>query len=256
MPQPKSPHHALAWRRPRGVSFPRLIEQAIARLQGAIEQPNSAIHRALAAVVPVFRADGQTRRRRLRRDGAQNLVTLLSALLANADLQRGLVAAPVADGGRWQRRTWADMDWRAFGPVVPEERSARRTERHARTAIDAGWIRVMPWKTTNADGEWRSLPGLKFVTDKLWRLLGLFEQVRAARKHRDRQRGQDRVRQLIQPAGGPPALAEGRGLPLPAARSQAASHEPRPPPSHAGPAVVGDVARAEIAKLKKRFGMA
>jgi len=253
MPLKGSEHRAIAWRRPRGVSFPRLIELAISRLQQAASQPHSALARALASAVPVHRADGQARRRRLRRDGAANLVTLLSAMLANADLQRGLVAAPVADGGRWERRTWADLDWRAYGPEVPDERSTRRTERHARTAIEAGWIQVVQWRKRNQEGEWRSMPGLKLVSDKLWRLLGLYEQLKTSRKQRDRQRGQDRVRQFtgqVAPAG--QARTSARSRPVPAVPAPART-QPRPPPD-GGPRAPDEVAQAYLAKIAKMLG--
>jgi hypothetical protein len=144
------------------------------------------------------------------------------------------------------------LDWRAYGPEVPDERSARRTERHARTAIEAGWIRVMPWRTVNREGEWRSLPGLKFVTDKLWRLLGLYDQLKAARKYRDRQRAQDRVRQLT----GQVAVPSQAPLPSrPTTIARTSTHaEVRPPPRQVGSQAVSEVGLAEIAKIKKLLG--
>ncbi len=203
----KSPYRTLDWRRPSGVSFPRLIEQGLARLKDARERPSSPIAKAMASAVPVFRPDGQARQRRLRSDGVANLVALLCASMATADLKGGLIATPVADGGGWDRKTWAELDFRAFGPEVPDERSLRRTERHARSALAAGWLRIVPWKMVAEDGQWRSLPGLKFVTDKLWRLLGLYDQVKAARRERDRQKGRDRLAQV---AGLDTARAPGR----------------------------------------------
>ena len=247
-----SKKHTLKWQRPHGMSFPKLIEMGISRLQSVQDRPRSMLALALADAVPVYRADQQSRRRRLRSDGRQNLITLLTCLLTNADLKSGLVAKPVADSTKWERHGWSAIDFRAYGELVANERSIRRTERHAREAIDAGWLQTQPWKTTNANGDWRSLPGLKTVTDKLWKLLGLYAQLKTARRQRDRERNKDRLKRLALLDGAhkkpsrqckPKRVAQPSAVPIPLNK--------HPPPSD--PA--SPIALAELAKIKKLFSI-
>lgn len=260
MPKAKSPYHALDWRHPAGMSFPRVLEQGLARLGTAADMPSGPIYQALAAAAPVYRQDGEGRRRRLRRDGARNLMALLSACLASADLTKGLIATPIVDpatGKRlWGRRTWPDIDGLAYGPLVVDERSGRRTERHARTAVAAGLIRSIPWRTREASGEWSSEPGIKLVTDELWRLLGLLDQVRALRRQRKRQAGQQRMAELAaqvptsDPRRNRPAKPPAAPAPVPAA----AAHVQRGPPDPAEAEHRRDVALRELEKMQKVLG--
>ncbi|MBS0212567.1 MAG: hypothetical protein JSR26_05215 [Proteobacteria bacterium] len=249
MPQASSPYHALPWQRPAGQTWIAPVERAIEKLARAQEGQFPALRQAIAGKqVPVFRADGVARRRGLRSDGLTNLITLMTTLVAYSDLRSGLVAAPVDDRARWERKTWGQVDWRAYGELVPDERSQRRTERWARVLVDLGYIRTVEWKKPTKDGDWRSLPGLKFVTMKFWKLIGMAGAIAAIRRQHDRQRGQERVAQFDRQFGRRKQPAKATPAAVPATP---AAHPPERPPSQAGPPASAEVAQANIREILK-----
>lgn len=239
---------AIRWKHPRRT-YPTVIELGLSRLTAAIDKPNSAQWKALFGGAPV---PGKERERRKRSDGATNVVSVMATMIASADLVRGLVATPAADG--WDRKTWYDVDALAFGPLVPGERGLRRTERAAAELEAQGFIRSIPWRVITSEGV-RAVPGLKFITDKLWKALGLWDAVRSERRRR-RQRQADTKKAELDAAIGASVKRHPRAPQEAAPR--AAPHSitvpARPPPSQAGPKAVGELAAAEIAKLKKILG--
>jgi len=186
-----SAYRALAWQRPKGRRFIEPIERAIALVGDALAGTESVIYQALFAASPLFRAGGAERRtRKMRSDGEINMAALLQALLASADLCSGMLAAPRGDGP-WQKHEWGRLDWRAYGGIVPRERSFRRCQRHARELAALGMIEVHEIHATNARGQVRSEIAFKRVTMKLFELLGLGSAVKRARRERDRKKGED-----------------------------------------------------------------
>jgi hypothetical protein len=175
-----SAKRCLQWKRPKGLAFPQIIETAIYRLNEAFDKRKGALYKELTEEMPVFNgAVNSPRIRALRSDGAANFCALLTTLIASASLQTGYIARPV--GGRWERKTWADLDGLAYGPRTQGERSFRRTERHARALVDLGLITVRELRIKRGD-TYESLAAVKRTSLKLWRLLGLEKAVLAASK--------------------------------------------------------------------------
>jgi|GEM_PF-4617486 len=238
---------ALRWKHPSQVRYPNVIELGLSRAVAALDKPQGPQFRAIFGEAPV---PGKDRERRKRIDGATNVVTLICTLIASADISRGLVATPAGD--HWKRKTWSDVDTLGFGAPVPGERSIKRTERAAAELEAQGFIRTDPWKVPTEQG-FRSLPGLKFVTDKLWKALGLLDAVRSERRRRSQRKGEERLKALGVDVGKtrppaekkiPPALPVDRpSVPLPS-----------PPATRAGPTTASDAAAAAFAALKKHFG--
>lgn len=183
---------SLAWKHPPKRRYPLAIETAVARVSAATSAPHSARYLELFGDAPV---PGKERERAKRSDGAMNVGTLLQTMIASADIPSGYVATPIGDR-RWKRKTYYDLDGLAFGEQVPDERSFRRTERAAAQLVAMKLIRSVPWRVHTAAGI-RSTAGAKFITDKCWRMLGVLHLVREERRRRERQKGQERVAQLI-----------------------------------------------------------
>lgn len=238
---------AVRWKHPSQVRYPNVIELGVSRAVAALDKPQGPQFRAIFGEAPV---PGKDRERRKRIDGATNVVTLICTLLASADISRGLVATPAGD--HWKRKTWSDVDTLGFGTPVPGERSIKRTERAAAELEAQGFIRTDPWKVSTDQG-FRSLPGLKFVTDKLWKALGLLDAVRSERRRRSQRKGEDRLKALGVGSSKPRPPVERKMPPaLPGVRPVAPL--PSPPATRAGPTTAGDAAAAAIAELKKHFG--
>lgn len=207
-----SPLRALRWKRPKlpnGRAYPAVLEQGLERLQAQFEKRGGALFDA-AARSPVWTGELRDtghrkirteakRRRRLRSDGATNFCAFLQALVAAADVSGGYLGRPGEQG--WDRHTFERIDHYAFGEQVPCERSLRRTERMARLAKSLGLLEVRELKVLQQDGEWRSVPAIKFVTDKLWDMLGLTGLLRAERSRRKREKGIERARVLVSAIG-------------------------------------------------------
>lgn len=117
-------------------------------------------------------------------DGAENLITFLQSMVLYTDVATGYVAKPVGHAPRiWQRKSLEDLDMLAFGAPIADLRSFRRSERAARELVEMGYMDRQEWKKLTHDG-WRSKPGLKWLTDKLWRVLGILDAVTKERKKR------------------------------------------------------------------------
>jgi hypothetical protein len=245
---------AIRWKHPRR-NYPTVIEMALAKIAAAPDKPRSAQWLALFGDAPITRkdADGQAvgRRRRKRIDGAINVASVLSTLIAAADIARGLVATPAGD--KWQRKSWSDIDALAFGPLVVDQRSKRRTERAAAELESQGFIRSIPWRVITAEGV-RGVPGLKFITDKLWKALGLWGAVQSERRRRKQKEGDAKKAQIEAAIGG--AMKNRTVERRTRTSSQQERHQERVrpierPPSQAGPRLAGEIAAASIAALKK-----
>lgn len=249
MPQPpaKAPSslRAIRWKHPRRT-YPAPIELALSRAAGALDRPRGEQWSALFLGAPV---PGKDRERRKRRDGATNVVAVLCTMIASADLLRGLVATPAGD--RWQRKSWNDVDVLAFGAAVPGERSLRRTERAAAELEAQGLIRSVPWRIVTSEGV-RSTPGLKFVTDKAWKILGVWSAVVSERRRRKQRTADARKAQLEEAIGGTVRRVPDRARPGSTARVPAAGSST--PPATAGPQPAGEAAAAAFQKLKDLFG--
>lgn len=252
-----SPLRAVRWKHPTGFAYPAVIELALRRVADSLARGRGAQWQALFGLAPT--ASGKERERRKRSDGATNVATVLSTLIASADLLRGLVATPAQTG--WQRKTWQDIDTLAFGVPVPGERGMRRTERAAAELQKQGFVRSIPWRVITREGV-RSVPGLKFVSDELWKALGVWSHVKSERRRRKQAAADERktqletsigrvVRQPGQPAQLPRAAAAAAGV----ANASVPARPPDPAAaSPPGPRAVSDVVAGEMAKLKAMFG--
>lgn len=243
-PADASTLRSIRWSHPRR-SYPAPIELALSRALGALEKPRGEQWRALFQGAPV---PGKDRERRKRRDGAVNVISVLCTMLAAGDLVRGLVATPAGD--RWERKSWTDIDALAFGPRVPGARSLRRTERAAAELEAQGFIRSVPWRVVTSDGI-RSIPGLKFITDKAWKVLGVWSAVVSERRRRKQREADARKAQLDEAIGATvKRMPDRRVPPEPAGKTDATA---KPPPATAGPKQVGEAAAAALAQLKDLF---
>lgn len=241
------PLRAIRWSHPR-IAYPRVIELGLARISAALDAPGSVQWAALFGAAPV---PGKERERRKRCDGAVNVATVLSTLIAAADLMRGLVATPAGEG--WQRKTWSDVDVLGFGSPVPGRRSLRRTERAAAELEAQGFIRSSPWRVMTPAGI-RGTPGLKFVTDKLWKILGLWSTVQTERRRRKQRSADEKKRALEASIGATIHRLDGRPGAAPAPPAAAPKPHATSPPAQAGPKPVSEVAAAALAKIKQQLG--
>jgi len=245
MPLKNSPYRRVRWARPSGLNPPRLINLAIARLTEAFERRAGPVWDAFATNVPVFAKD--SRQRRLRSDGAANLLSVLSVLLATSDLHTGFVGSPRRGGGRWDRHSWEKIDHYAFGSRVAGERSMRRLERHARSLKTMQLIDIRELRTV-ADSEYRSHVAIKRVLPKLWDLLGLRAALRATRRQIERDRTPAAVTELVTQGGAKPPRHQPVNRPAQQDREQRER-----PPSTAGPTPASDVAQQAIADIMKKL---
>ena len=246
MPLAGSPLRALKWKRPARVRFPTLIEQGIARSCADVPNRHSNLGRLLSGA-PVYRPDGAERRRSLRSEGATNIATLMSAVLANTDIGSGQVLVPRADS-RWQRRSWADIDFRAYGEEVPDERSLRRTERHVRELKDLGLIEVCEWRKVGRDGAVRSIVAIKRFTELFWRLLALEKALARERRERDRARKKAALSKKLERENADPTDTRGSVRPTKGAEVVPLPRSGAPPPRTNAPTATGMAALAEMLK--------
>lgn len=193
--------------------------------------------------MPVYGCGGEkkTRQRRLRSDGARNLVTFLQTLVMNSD-PRGFLGWPSATG--WKRLNMALLDYRAFGEKIPLARSQRRSERIARALSELGLLRTREIRMQRKD-RWESVIAVRHLTEKAWRLLGVWDALQALRRKRDQEEKQARARELasigrtgLQVYGGPrpAAAAAGQGRERVERKVEPARQPPpTPPPRPAAP---------------------
>lgn len=188
-----TPHRSLAFKRPPGPARPRPFELAVARLEASLAG-STPLWDFLASAVPVYGCGGEkkTRERRLRSDGARNLVTFLQTLVMNSD-PRGFLGWPSATG--WKRVNMALLDYRAFGEKIPNARSQRRSERIARALGELGLLRTREIRMQRQD-RWESVIAVRHLTEKAWRLLGVWDALQALRRKRDQEEKQTRAREL------------------------------------------------------------
>lgn len=184
---------SIRWTHPKELRWLRATETATARILRAIDKPHSPDYAALFGAAPL--STGGVRRRRKRSDGAINSGSLLCAAIGAADVASGMVAKPV--GGEWVRNTWNGLGKFAFGTagedgpyLVEEALSKRRIERCASELVKMGLIRSVQWRKQDSQGNYRSEPGLKFITDKCWKLLGVIGLVLKERRKRDQEKNE------------------------------------------------------------------
>lgn len=247
--------HAITWSRRAKVAWPFPVELALSKCMELIEQPAGTRARAIFGDAPTYA--GTTRLRRKRSDGLTNAVSLLCALIASCDLSTGLVALPI--DGSWERKSWYDLDGLAYGEQVEGARSMRRTERAAQQLIALGLVKSVPWKVQTGAGEYRDTPGLKWVTDRAWRLLGVWSAIRRERRRRAGQKAKAKAEALIasitrtnsharkrleEPSG---AVAIGAVL----GRNVAS---PASPASRDGPRPASEAAKAALETIRQLLG--
>lgn len=247
--------HALRWERPEGLAWIPCIERALARLEAAQDDPHGHLYQALLYGTS---AGGKARQREKRSDGGANAIALLCAMLVSADVSSGLVARPV--GGLWERKRWDDLDRYAFGELVPGARSSKRTQRAAEALAEAGLIRCVRWKRATIAG-YREAPGLKFVTEKLYKLLGVWSAVRAERRRRKAEAAKAVVDNLVGNISKSNSRAMRRDprptgpMPIPPAatpaRAGASDKQGQAPPGRDGPTSAGE----HIARIKQLLGV-
>lgn len=268
MPLAGSAHHAIYWRRrpPEGrAKRPTALQAARSRIETALLERRGALWHAFAELAPVFRTgeDGKPavaeRRRRLRKDAAVNMASLLNVILSCTDLASGLVTAVNQPGApRWQSKSWADLAGFAYGELIADEVSTRRAERHARMLQAMGLIRSVQWFVyDSATRTVRSPASKKFVTAKLWELLGVAQAIKAHRRSRDRERNKARLDRVagLQQARRPGQRADRPAVAAAPAAEQrpnagAYGYKPKPPRAPPSPAAEA-AAQTAIAALKK-----
>lgn len=256
-----SPLRAVAWHRPAKRRYIEPIERALRRLDTAVEDRRSPI-RDVLETSPLFDGEGEERQRsrtrRMRSDGARNLVSLAQALLASADLATGFLGTPTGQG--WDRHDWGRLDYRAYGDRVELERSYRRTQRHARTLAAMGLVSVAELKIPHGPGQWRSVTAIKRLTAEFYALVGLTAAVAQARRQRDRTKGESRVAVLKRVMG---SSSNRRPTVQPAATGRAADGAYRPfdsaAPPTAPPPASGEgrpeTAETAIESIRKLLGV-
>lgn len=265
MPVAGSSHHAIYWRRrpPEGHGKrPAILQAARARIEQALLERRGPLWHLLAELAPVFRHDEDgavrtgERRRRLRKDGAVNMASLLNVILSCTDLASGLVAAVNQPGARWQSKSWADLAGFAYGDLIHNEVSLRRVERHARALQAMGLIRSVQWFVYDTrTGEIRSPASKKFVTGKLWDVLGLAHAIKALRRSREREKNKERLQRVAGLPAGQRRPASHQDETAAAQRPNAAAYVVKPAPPPRPPAAGdGSAARAAIDTLKKLLG--
>lgn len=230
---PTTSLRALPFRRPDGPARPRPFELAVSRIEDGLhaiaDETANALWDLLRAT-PVY-SDGQAcdRQRRMRSDGARNLATLISTLVMQSD-PRGFLGSLGEHG--WRRLQVRLFDHRAFGDQVEGERSLRRTERWFRVLTDAGLLETRQI-TVIRDGEYRSPPAVRHLTEKFWRLLGVWNALRALIRERERAEGKARADRLAkiarQPTEKPARITVHPGMGV----APSAAPPPKPPPTAA-----------------------
>ena len=178
----------------------KATEKAAAWVLRAIDKPHSPEYAALFGAAPL--TTGGVRRRRKRSDGAINSGSLLCAAIGAADVASGLVAKPVDKD--WIRYSWNGLGKFAFGTagekgpyLVDEALSKRRIERCAAELVKMGLIRSVQWREKDSDGNYRSKASVKFITDKCWKLLGVFNLVLKERRKRDQAKNEKNRANLV-----------------------------------------------------------
>jgi hypothetical protein len=251
---PTNPLRALAWPRPKGLNLVRPLEVALKRLGEAWAGRRGELYKRLCDDSPLFREEGATaaRSRRMRSDGASNLIALLQALLASCELASGFIGRPAAGG--WDRFAWAVLDVRAYGAVIPGGRSFRRTQRWVRTLKGAGLLTISEIKVPQADGSIKSVVAIKSLTTALFKLLNLTQAVAQARRLRDRRRGEEARQQIEETIRGKARqTVQAPTIKVPAVTTTPAQRGGAPPPAprEQDPKKVAD----EIAKIKAKLGL-
>ncbi|WP_027591181.1 hypothetical protein, partial [Pseudomonas sp. RL] len=191
----------IAWRRQSHVRWPRLIEQAIRRVQLAALDPHCPTGLRLFSretPLPGRARDGRGRDERKRQvysDARANTANVLAVILGWADIASGLVAEKPRTGraGDWKHKSWTDVGAMAFGfqdiegCLCVEKRTARAVDR-----LEAlGFIEVTQIREPTADrATWRSRTAVKRVTQQLWAALGLIKEFFSVLHARKRERAE------------------------------------------------------------------
>ena len=275
---------AIAWERPAGLAYPAVINTALANLSKALVDQKGPLWKAFRADMPVFRTAknderlGPGRKRSLRQDGAKNLHAVLSAIVGSTDIGSYLIATP-SSAGPWTKLSWDDIHYRAFGVAKvkheaggthwvdkrgrlgPGDQSVsgmvsfRRTERLARALESMGLIEIHQMKPEDiGNGEYRTRrPAIKRVTDQLWKMVGVYKAIMAARRARDRVTKRAKIHDLMKQKSQRPTVQKappGSASPVTKLEQPAQQHGPPRPPATGEPS---QVAIESIAFLKKHF---
>ena len=216
MSQRVNHYHAISWTRPKECRMVKLINQAINRLTLIELSPGSTVYKHFFAESPVFKPSKSRRERRKRRDGATNVITQLKAIFWYADVGSNFVAKPVKDVcGRttYERKTIKDLNVLAYGGPIKNKVSVKRTERATRDLTAMGYLRTAQWRTFSKTDGYKSAPGLKWITDKLWRALGLMKSVMDERGQRKAAKEHEKATRLREALTQADSFAMRRGCP-------------------------------------------
>ncbi len=237
---------AKGWVRPDSIThWPQLIEQGIYKLQQQCGRRCGGLYDLLNS----SSVAGRSRSRRMRSDGLINLEAFLIAVLTSTDLASGVVADPAQKDGTSMRQ----LDVRAYGKPVEDERSQRRSERHAHTLTELGLLETIEQRHKLPE-RYRSSPAVRSLDlDRLFALLGLAALLKIGRKNVasrlqreliarivEARRARDRRRHFAADA----AQAEAAAV----AQAPATTPEPRPPDPRTG-STAAIAAQAQIRAL-------
>lgn len=242
-PLANSDHRSIRWRRPAGhAHHPKLLETTVHRLLAASDHvlshrtaiDSNPLWNALSDTLAVFdinaspdpdkpvhkrrhrkHRDGREeahatpvavprpRKRALRRDGGQNLITVLCVLLWNADFSKhnskGYIGRP--EGGEWQPHTWQSLFEFGFGKTIPGELSLARMERWTRVLAQAGFLQTYRRWNEYGQGEYEELPAIKILTTKIFKLCGTFGIYKQLRKDLAKEAESNLARQRLENMG-------------------------------------------------------
>jgi hypothetical protein len=130
----------------------------------------------------------------IRSDGLLNLLSVIVVLLTHSEIGQWLLADKRKG---YSRPPVRELDRRAFGDLVPMERSDKRTWRALRWLTAAGFLRTNELAITDpVTGKTRAEVAVRHLRPLFFDLLGLSHLVSAFARDRDRDAGRRREERL------------------------------------------------------------
>lgn len=167
------------------------IEDVLARLKWALSSKSRrhAFQERLARASVRAGSD-----RAIRSDGLLNLFSVIVVVLTHSEIGQWLVADRRKG---YSRPAVKELDRRAFGDLVENERSEKRTWRALRWMTAAGFLRTDQLAVTDpATGQTRADIAVRHLRPMFFDLLGLGHLVSKFARERDREAGRRREERL------------------------------------------------------------